>query len=368
MQAEQSMLPSDSLFSWDTFLMGGCSILVCIGFWAFVDRNVSLLAISNVAFTMAFVVNHPHFLSSYMLLYGDFGKEIFLKKRYFWAAIIVPTILITALASALINKNATLIGHMVSLMFLSVGWHYVKQIFGCVIVTSAQRKIYYTVWERRFLLSNLFAVWFMSWLRSQTGSVQTFEYYGIPYSGLGLPGWILSFCYFAVLVTLGLNIVLHFRKFIHEGKKPSVPGLVAFTSLYVWYLPALSHPGFSYLIPFFHSLQYLAFVWSLKKNQVQFEIQSLKGRDQRVQWLRRFVGFVFTALTLGALSFEFIPKSLDAAKLIEQGTMGSAPFLAATLLFINIHHYFIDNVIWRSDNEVVKKFLFRPLNRTGQAI
>jgi hypothetical protein len=29
-------------------------------------------------------------------------------------------------------------------------------------------------------------------------------------------------------------------------------------------------------------------------------------------------------------------------------------------MWINIHHYFIDNVIWRRDNEDVRKYLFAP--------
>ena len=70
------------------------------------------------------------------------------------------------------------------------------------------------------------------------------------------------------------------------------------------------------------------------------------------------MGFLVSALILGALFFEFMPKYLDRLDLIAPGTMGNAPFLAAFLLFINIHHYFIDNTIWRSDNEAVKKYLF----------
>jgi hypothetical protein len=30
------------------------------------------------------------------------------------------------------------------------------------------------------------------------------------------------------------------------------------------------------------------------------------------------------------------------------------------VVWINLHHYFIDNVIWRRDNDDVRRFLFAP--------
>jgi hypothetical protein len=32
-------------------------------------------------------------------------------------------------------------------------------------------------------------------------------------------------------------------------------------------------------------------------------------------------------------------------------------FFTGTILFINIHHYFIDNVIWKSRDPVTKQYL-----------
>ena len=39
---------------------------------------------------------------------------------------------------------------------------------------------------------------------------------------------------------------------------------------------------------------------------------------------------------------------------------GPAVFVFIFVMWINIHHYFIDNVIWRRDNEDVRKYLFAP--------
>jgi hypothetical protein len=338
-------------------MMGGFSTLMCFGMWAFFDKSIGLLTVSQFAFALAFAVNHPHFLSSYILLYKDFKSSILKKKRYFWSAILAPVLLFGLLAAGLWRRDQVLMGHMVNAMYFLVGWHYVKQIFGCVIVTSVQRKIFYKNWERKLLLFNLFTAWFMSWLGSNVGA-NNYSFYGIAHSSMNLPPWCLTVAYTSVGLSFSGVALMQIFKYINEGVKPSPPAVAAVVALYSWYLPTLTHPGFGYLIPFFHSLQYLAFVWMFKKNQVSFEIKSFKDKAWRLAWIKKMGGFVASACVLGALCFEFIPKGLDQAGLVPVGIMGDAPFVAVFLLFINIHHYFIDNTIWRSDNEAVKQFLF----------
>ena len=355
--AKSPLVPSNSYFTLEVLLVGGFSILVSLGFWIFFDKSLSLATVSSLAFAAAFVVNHPHFLSSYILLYSDFRKNIFRRKRYFLSAVVVPLVLLFVIGSALATKDAKLMGNIITSMYFLVGWHYVKQVFGFVIVTSVHRKNFYSPSERKLLLANLFSMWFLSFLGSHMGT-GSFEFYGIKHFSLHLPTWLLTVDQFALVFTLFSLIYVHVVKYIETGFIPSPPAVVAFSALYVWYIPAMSHPGFGYLIPFFHSLQYLTFVWLFKKNQVTSEISVFKGPARRQAWILKFGGFVAAACLLGALAFEFVPKALDNLNLIESGTLGYAPFLAAFLLFINIHHYFIDSTIWRSDNESVKKNLF----------
>lgn len=342
--------------------MGGLSIFVSIGFWLFMRKSASLYEVSHVAFAVAFILNHPHFLSSYVLLYGDFKKRILRNGRYFWAAVVVPAILLTLLGVALVTGSPKLMAHIVTSMFFFVGWHYVKQVFGCVIVTSAQRKMFYSVGERRLMLTNLFAVWSMSWLNSQVyqpgDPSSAFSFYGIAHYRLNLPVWTQQATYVVLGLTALAVIAMHVRRYLKTGVKPSAPGVAAYLSLYAWYVPAATHPAFGYFIPAFHSLQYLAFVWMLKRNQVGAEIADIQNvTERRKEWINRFGGFFANAAVLGALTFEFIPKALDARGWLSP-ELGPTPFMAAFLLFINIHHYFIDNAIWRSDNPTVREHLF----------
>jgi hypothetical protein len=42
----------------------------------------------------------------------------------------------------------------------------------------------------------------------------------------------------------------------------------------------------------------------------------------------------------------------------DEAALGATVFLFASWVFINVHHYFLDSVMWRSANPDVKRFLF----------
>lgn len=293
-----------------------------------------------------------------MLLYWDNKESLLKKPKYFWASIAVPVALVGALIATVALQKGAWMGHLIQLMFFTVGWHYVKQIFGCIIVSSVHRKIFYSKNERTLMLGSLYTIWLFNWLGPQT-STGSFEFYGIVYPSLGVPALIVDIGFYAVIIATALFAGLHFRKYIHDNVVPAPPAMVAFASLLIWYIPLFSHPGFGYLIPFFHSLQYLVFVTVYKKNEATFKAQSFKDKEQRKVWVQGFFGYLGVAGILGALFFSWLPNGLDTYSAMAPGVMGPTPWMALFILFINIHHYFIDNVIWKSDNEQVKKYLFQ---------
>src|SRR5690242_12322540 len=136
MEAAKAAPFSDSYLSWEVFLTGGCSLVVWLLAWSFTDKTLPVTTVAELGFGLSFIVNYPHSLASYCLLYGDFKKEIIKRPRYFWAGVIVPVLLAGILIRALISGNQNTFAHMINLMFFTVGWHYVKQVFGCVIVSS----------------------------------------------------------------------------------------------------------------------------------------------------------------------------------------------------------------------------------------
>ncbi|MBX3020365.1 MAG: hypothetical protein KF799_01710 [Bdellovibrionales bacterium] len=357
MQAQPQAIPNDGYLSTQSMLLGGFSILVCLAAWAFMDVTTPVHTVANLAVALAFVVNDPHFLVSYTLLYGDYRKRILTQRRYFWAAVVVPICLVLAIGVALYKANAALMAHIITGMYFLVGWHYVKQIFGCVIVTSVQRGIFYSAWQRRLLLFNLTATWAMSWLGPHS-QPENFDYYGISHYSMNLPPYLMTVIFVLVGTSLVGVLGMQLHHYVQTGQKPAPPAVTAFVAIYAWYLPMSYHPGFGYLVPFFHSLQYLALVWQMKKNEVAALTSHMRDRELRTAWVKMFGGYALRAVVLGVLAFEVVPQFLDKQGWVASTSLGATPILVAVLLFINIHHYFIDNVIWRSDNETVRKYLF----------
>jgi hypothetical protein len=341
----------------DALLIGGASIVTFLLYWLFVEKTASTLAISTTAFALSFVINSPHFMASYQLMYGDYRHMIREKKSFFWAAVVAPIFLVGALIVALSFRSHAVLAFMIQGMYLSVGWHYVKQIFGTAIVTSAAQRRFFGKWERTAILANLYSVWAMSWISTNIdGSKGDLD--GVGYYTLHLPAEALTISYYVTGLTLAIAVYAVVRKWIESGVWPSLAAYVSFASIYVWFLPVLAHPGFLYLVPFFHSLQYMLFVGALKWNQSRARAaKEGSPRASRAVLVRNLVGFFGLAAVLGVLAFNVVPQWLDSHMTLEGLALGPTMWLFAFSWFINVHHYFIDNVIWRGDNEIVREHL-----------
>ena len=57
-----------------------------------------------------------------------------------------------------------------------------------------------------------------------------------------------------------------------------------------------------------------------------------------------------SAIALGFLLFHGAPAALDGAFAREADGLGPTPYFAALFAIVNVHHYFMDAVIWRRDN------------------
>jgi hypothetical protein len=143
-------------------------------------------------------------------------------------------------------------------------------------------------------------------------------------------------------------------------------GVMAYgLSLYLWLLFSRFHPLFMFVIPALHSLQYLIVVWRFESNYEKARPDAQQAPNVRLigRWIGRnyrlsFGAFVFLGLLLGFFGFWFAPMVLQIAVPYDHEVFGASLFLFVFWIFINVHHYFLDNVMWRRENPDVQRFLF----------
>ena len=318
------------------------------------------LAVGFTAFYAAYVINDPHFAVTYLLFYKDarrraLGSELPLAQRVRWivSGLVVPVALVTWAIAALASHSAQTLGWMIQLMFLLVGWHYVKQGFGVLTVLSARRGVRVAPRERTAILFHCFAGWAYAWANPAAPAGE-FEEKGVVYGALAHPRWLelVTGSAFAISTLLLVWVLATSRR--REGRMlPMAPLSGLLITIWAWTVYSSIDPLIRYVIPALHSIQYLYFVWLMKRNEARAaEGPPTFGRPVAVR-----LGFLaISAIALAWLLFHGAPGYLDGILVArpvrgaEPDALGETPFFAAFFVVVNIHHYFMDHVIWRREN------------------
>jgi hypothetical protein len=350
------------------FLVGGLTPLLYALSWT-LRRGFGLdapeLAIGFLAFHAAFVINDPHFSVTYLLFYRDFAARAFgralpasQRARYVAAGIFAPLLLATWALAAVIARSAVGLGSFIQLMFLLVGWHYVKQGFGVLLVLSARRGVRYDRRERGALLAHALAGWAYAWASPADPGTEV-EEKGVVFTTVLHPVWLERLTLVVFLATGCVLLVVLVRKRIREGRLPVLTPLVALlSSVWSWSVYSSADPLVVYVIPALHSVQYLYFVWLLRSGEAR--------EREGPPWFEtaanvRLGILAVSALALGWVLFHGAPSALDDLLVSKRerstGALGPTPYFAALYTFVNIHHFLMDSVIWRRDSPGTRHLL-----------
>jgi hypothetical protein len=348
---------------------GGTLLLLPLCWWCGralgLDRAEWLMGM--LAFHAASLLNDPHFAVTYLLFYEDGRRRAFgsvyerrQRLRYWFAGVVVPLVLVVWAALAIVLGSAPVLGFMIQLMFVLVGWHYVKQGFGVLAVLSARRGLRWSTLERRVLLGHCIAGWAYAWLSPFDPGTRSVVN-GVFYTTFPHPPG-LELCARVVFFVSGLGVlgVLAAQRRRTQRWPPlgALAGLLC--SIWAWTVYTRLDPLFAFWIPALHSVQYLYFVALLRRNAALEAAgpPSFKGN------VGRQLGVLgVSALVLGWLSLRGLPSALDAALVLparageKLAAIGPTPYLAAFTAVVNIHHYFMDSVIWRREHPETRHLL-----------
>lgn len=357
-------------------LVGGATLVLFPLSWiarAAFGLDDAELAIGFLTFYGAYLINDPHFTVTYVLFYEDARRRAFSpdvpvaqRIRYLTAGLVVPLALATWAIYALAAHSAQTLGWMIQLMFLLVGWHYAKQGFGVLSVLSARRGVFLRPRERSIILFHCYAGWAFAW-SNPTSPAGDFEEKGVVYRALAHPRWLELTAGAVLAVSTALLFwALLDRYKRREAPIPRAPLAGLLITVWSWTIFSSVDPLVRYVIPALHSIQYLYFVWLMKRNEARAsEGPPTFGRPASV----RLGILALSALGLGLVLFHIGPSFFDTAFVprLRRGeipdALGETPYFAAIYVFVNVHHYFMDYVIWRRDNPTTR-YLLDSVERT----
>ena len=350
------------------FVLAPLAILLPVGFFS---PHAGALAI-----ILMLLINQPHFAHSYQMFYRGFRAKAFgpsygraLRFRYIFAGLVVPIGLVVffaiSIAIAVHTRSTELLGYAQNLFIFLTGWHYVKQGYGILIVDSIQKRLPFSESAKSLLRLNAYACWFLSWLAANYSISKLTSGWGIAVTTLAVPAVVSNLVLaIAVISTVAVLVML-----VQAWRKSLVlpwNGLIAYlVTLYVWLLFADINPVVYMLVTSFHSLQYVTVVWRYQLNAADASNgKGNPGARSRLAYLiqdsvwRRLGLFVAFGILLGYLSFDGIPRLLDSVVPYDRSLFGNYLFVFCFWMFLNIHHYYLDNVMWRRGNPDIQQFLF----------
>jgi len=357
----------------DFLFLGGGSLLL-LPLLVVLPLEAYHASIAQVLLFAGFLVNYPHFANSYQIFYRNYRRKAFsvdlglsLRTRYVVAGIIVPLVLSLFFVGSVMSGNALVLGFAVNVMALLVGWHYVKQGYGILMVDAAKKRQYFRESEKRIFRVNGYFVWFLAWLVGNRAFSQQ-EMLNLHYYTFETPMIVLVLASAIAVATGTMTVISLLRCWRSNGGALPYNGVFAYVaSLYFWFLFMRwgIDPVWLMIVPTLHSLQYLLIVW---RYQIGYEKDRAGANESLLSFVSaKFAGkayqlnfaiFILLGVILGAMGFWAIPILLQNVVPYDTETFGPSMFMFIIFIFINVHHFFMDNVMWRRDNPDVRKYLF----------
>jgi hypothetical protein len=324
----------------DALFIGGASVVLYLALRVS-PSMASSASLGSLAATLVWVCNYPHFASSSFRLYHSRSAS----RQYPFTAWLIPAVMVAGVVGCFVSP-AVIAPMFVKLYLLWSPYHFSGQTIGITMIYARRWGYRIDGWGRRALSCFVFSTFAVqsAWaelairthdVRSLTGGRR--GYFGVEFGSLAVPTWLpglLTVALWASLAVFGAYMLLQLQR-----DRRWIPWIVALpaASQFIWfYAPNVGE--YAALVPFFHSLQYLLIAWS---------VQLSVGLGERKRGPS--VGYVMSETTrwavinvvAGVALFWGLPR-------IGSHLGRSLQFSNAVLLSaIQIHHFFVDGVIWR---------------------
>jgi hypothetical protein len=331
----------------DALLIGGASLLI----YALFRLRPALAAspsVASLAATLVWVCNYPHFASTNYRLYHSRSAIA----QYPLTSFVTPLVMVAAVVACYLSPTAVA-PVFIKLYLLWSPYHFSGQTLGITMVYARRAGFVIDGWLRRSMTLFIFLTFAVQNAWAEVGQ-RVNPFYGVEYPTLGVPVWLPQTLTKLMWIALAATIGLLIWKIANAG--PRVPPIVllpAFTQ-YVWFV-ATPAGQFNYLVPFFHSLQYLLLAWNVQLKEGLSE----RKRDPSVRYVwSESTRWMAINVVGGYILFWGLPHL--GGHFGKPLAFSTAIMLAA----IQIHHFFVDGVIWRLRNPAARS----PLSSSLRAV
>lgn len=306
----------------------------------------SVAQIMSNFFIFQVLINWPHFLAAYSLLYRHGGS----KYNYPYSRTYVPFILIAILLVSIdwhsfsltnirVNQDSAYFIWLVASIYLA--WHYVGQSWGLFVTFSHLSNLRLQSNEFQLLKKcfRTLIAWHVVWGCQDLPEKWFFGYKNY-YDFLLFFFAVVTVFSFVISAAILLN-----KKFkSKEGIDSRV--WVVWVSIYIWYLALFIEPSIYPLVQLSHALQYLMFPIRIELNEL-----SQKPSNTKQVKVSTWLGIYYVLLIILGILIFWVPESISSNK-------DKFTFVAVISMLIAIHHYFVDGEIWKLSNKEVKSKLF----------
>ena len=291
---------------------------------------------------IATAINMPHFLASYRLVYGS--KKMMHEHK--WAAFYLPALMLLYLVIAVWEAQYSQVMTYLFITAASVylAWHYTGQVWGMMASFAFLAGASFAPRERTLVKTSLriLLAWHLAWFL---------------YTQLRDPSrvtWIYQLVSATTVLAFALGALGLYQMWKRTGVRPPTLSLVAWISIFVWYAMMARDPKALFWVQIAHSIQYLAFPLRMEINKAT----ASAATPMLAHTAARVAIYGVLLMVASVIVAQVVPMSLMGVigRVFGEEPAKAAPILI--LMFINIHHYFTDGVLWKISNPEVRQELF----------
>jgi hypothetical protein len=300
---------------------------------------------------LARLCNWPHFAATSYRLYRSRDNVA----QYPLTALLIPLVVLAATVLAFVEP-VRVAPMFVKLVLLWSPYHFSGQTLGISLVYARRAGMQVTRPMRAALAGVIFSAFAWATARAESGPGVR-HYVGVDHAKLGVPPEVVDGLAVALAVC-GAALVFQLVRWCRRERRMVPPIVLLPTAAQlVWFVAGRDYEHFQVLVPFFHSLQYLLVAWTV---HLADRLPERAGPRSPLVVAAESARWWMANVLLGLGLFAVAPWLCT--------------FLGYELLFamavasaaVQLHHFFVDGVIWKLTNPRVRSPLLANVLRLAR--